>query len=635
MEDRKIWVYDIETLASVFTYTAYNIDTKEIVKFVIHSSRNDIIEMVEHILSCNGMVGFNNLSFDYPVIHYILLNWKKWLENLKSNEEIIALIYKKVQDIINGQIENKFGSIIRTKEVLVPQLDLFRMWHFNNKARSTSLKALEISMNYPNVMDMPIDHARTDIREDEIEGILEYNENDVLATEKFYQLSEGKIGLRKGLEVKYGLPCINYPDSKIGEELVLKLYCDATGLNPWEVKKLRTERESIDLGECIFDYIEFKTSLFNQLLTKLKSKTITQTKGSIEESVIYKGFKYDYGTGGIHGCIKPGVYISDDKYMIIDADVASLYPSIAIVNRLFPEHLGEIFCDVYENGIVKPRLEAKKAGDMIMANGFKLSANSVYGKSNDKYSFLYDPKYTLQTTLNGQFMLTMLCEDLVEAIKDLQMLQVNTDGITMRILRSDYQKYLDICAVWEKKVRLTLEYVEYDKMIIRDVNNYMAVTTKGKVKYKGAFEIEKELHKDNSFKIVPIAISEYFTKGIPVEQTIRNHKNIYDFCGRQKFIGQDYGVTHTLDYMKNGNAYDRVDKQQKNVRYYITSKGSTFVKHYSSGGEEVINRGYQAKVFNKFEDKEDFKDYSINYEFYIKEANKEINNIVDKQLELF
>jgi len=106
---------------------------------------------------------------------------------------------------------------------------------------------------------------------------------------------------------------------------------------------------------------------------------------------------------------------------------------------------------------------------MTLSDGFKLSLNSVYGKSNDIYSFLYDPLYTMKTTLNGQLLLTMLCEDLTLAIPDLQMLQVNTDGITMKIRRNAIAKYHNTCKKWENKTKLSLEYVEYSKMIIRDV----------------------------------------------------------------------------------------------------------------------------------------------------------------------
>ena len=628
--DRNIWVYDIETLKSCFTYTAVNIDTLEIVQYVIHIDRDDSEELLKHLNSCKGQIGFNNINFDYPIIHYFMLNYSKWKFTL-TIDDIIKLLYSKAQDIINQQSQQNFVTIVAIplKDVKIPQLDLFKLWHFNNKARATSLKSLQISMNYPNVKEMPISHTRDDIRYEEIEGVLDYNLNDVLSTFEFYKRSQDKINLRKELNKKYNLNCLNFPDSKIGEFLTLKLYCESTNKDIWEVKKMRTERSFIDLKECIFPYIKYNSKEFNDLLDMLKLKSIKETKGELEYSVVYKGFKYDFGSGGIHGCIKSGLYESDDRYIIIDADVASLYPSIAIVNRLYPEHLGEEFCDVYENGIVNPRLAAKKNGDMVMADGFKLSANSVYGKSNDKHSFLKDSMYTMKTTINGQLMLTMLAEQLVDNIEDIIVLQINTDGITVKIDRNQVSTYYDICKKWQESVKLTLEYVEYQKMWIRDVNNYGALTIKGKIKNKGAFEIEKDYHKDNSFKIIPIALQNYFVNNIPVEDTILGHTNIYDFCGRQKFkTGESYGTIH---YIKKDKI--EIEEQQRNVRYYISNKGATFIKNYSKGTSEVINKGYQVTIFNDFVEKT-MNEYDINYDFYIKEANKEINNIIDKQLTL-
>jgi len=625
--DRQTWVYDIETLASCFTYTAYNIDTKKVFQAVLHKDRFELDKLIKHLKSCKSQIGFNNINFDYPIIHFILnRNPRVWNNNIIKKIDIINEIYTETQRIIDDQ--NPFGTAIKQNEVLIPQLDLFRLWHFNNKARTQSLKGLEIAMKFPNVQDMPISHTRNDIDLLEIDDILDYNLNDVMATYEFYLKSLDKIELRKGLNQKYNLNCANFPDSRIGEELTLKLYCQESGLDYWETKKLRSERLKIALNDCIFDYIKFESNEFNSLLNKFKSKVITETKGAVEESVIFHGFKYDFGLGGIHGCINPGIYESNSEYIIIDADVASLYPSIAVLNNLYPAHLGPEFCKVYES-ILKQRIAAKKVGDMTMSDGFKLSLNSVYGKSNDKYSFLYDPEYTMKTTLNGQLMLAALCERLVNAIPNLQMLQVNTDGVTVKIPIYEYETYSIICTAWEKETKLTLEYVEYSKMVIRDVNNYLAITTKGKVKYKGAFEIQKDYHKDNSFMIIPIALSEYFVKGIPIEETIKNHKDIYDFCGRQKFKGQDYGE---IEFIQHNTL--RREKQQKNVRYYISNKGSSFIKHYAKGSTEIINVGYQVTIFNTFINK-DWKDYDINYNFYIKECYKELNQIINKQTKLF
>lgn len=668
-KNRGLWVYDIETIASVFTYIAINVDTEEIVKYAIHKDRSDYDELIKHLKSCNGQIGFNNIGFDYPIIHYILTK----TSNIDKRVDTINGIYKKSQEIIEEQNKGTFGfehykKGLKEKDWLIDQMDLFKLWHFNNMARTQSLKGLEIAMNYPNVMEMPFSHERTDVTLEEIESVFEYNLNDVLATYEFYKLSKGKIDLRIELNSKYSLNCINYPDSKIGEELILKLYCQKTGKDVWDVKKLRTNRDKIVFKDCILNYIQFESKEFNKLLTTLKSKIITETKGSVNESVIYKGFKYDFGTGGIHGCIKPGVYESTDTHVIIDCDVSSLYPSIAVVNNFYPEHLGTSFCNVYSN-MLDQRLEAKKAKNMVLSDGFKLSLNSVYGKSNDKFSFLYDPKYTMQTTLNGQLLLTMLSEKLVNTI-DMQVLQINTDGITMKLARKDLDIYYDICNKWMKLTQLQLEYVEYSKMIICDVNNYLAFTKEGKVKNKGRFEINKDYHKDNSFKIIPIALERFFKNGISVEDTVNNHINIYDFCGRQKFKGKDYGETHELDLDENQLPYDKITKQQKNTRYYISNNGCTFIKVYNKpkkkekeidlkekyiqsnieifndsissksielnlgNSREVINKGYQVTIFNNYK-KLPFSDYNVNLNFYIDEANKEISSILGNQLQLF
>lgn len=628
----KVVVYDVETLAGCFTYTDYDIHTGEIKQFVIHPDRNELDELYIHLKSLTGQIGFNNLAFDYGIIHLILVKYDEWLngwDRSYDTVDIINDIYSRAQELIGSQFSIIPQMPYKEKDMLISQMDLFRIWHFNNPARSTSLKSLQIAMNYPNVEDMPIHHNTKNISTEDIENILSYNLNDVLSTYEFYKRSKGKIDLRKGLIKKYGLKCLNYPDSKIGEELTLKLYCEATGLKSYDVKKLRTEREIIHLRDCIFPYIKFKTPVFNEFLEELKTISVKETNGAFKKSIIFKRFQYDYGLGGIHGCIKAGVYEDNDEWIIIDADVGSMYPSIAIVNKLYPLHLGEIFCEVYENGIVVPRLTAKKAGDSIMADGFKLSANSVYGKSNDKHSFMMDPFYTMCTTLNGQLMLTMLCEKIVLSISDVIVLQVNTDGFTIKMRRSDLDKYYKICKQWEKYTNLTLEYAEYSKMVIRDVNNYLALYTNGKIKHKGAFEIDKDYHKDTSFRIIPLAVSEYFVNGIPVEETIKNHTNIYDFCGRQKFKRGTWGVTYEL-IMGDVTPV----KQQHNVRYYMSQKGHKLIKHFEDGRSNIVCEGQPLIIFNKYVEKP-FHEYEIDYQYYIRKAYQEIRNVENNQLSLF
>lgn len=625
--DNKIEVYDLETLFNAFTYTGINKDTKALIFFIIWNDINDLDDLVEHIQSLRGQVGFNNLNFDYPVLHYILTNYQ-FLKTLRT-EDIAKSIYAEAQRIIKLEY-----SEVREASVLIPQLDLFRIHHFDNKAKMTSLKKVEIALEFPNVQDMPIHHSEEIISFEQVLQILDYNKNDVEATVEFYFKTLDKIELRRGLLRKYGLKCLNFSDSKIGEQLTLKLYCEHTGKDEATVKKQRTRRKSFKFKDCIPSYVKFKTDTFNELLEYLKGIEVPTLKESFAYSVDYRGFQLDLGTGGIHGCIKAGIYESDDEMLIIDSDVASLYPSLAIVNDLYPKHLGIEFKDVYENGIVNPRLEAKKNGDKVMADGFKLSANSVYGKSNSEYSFLFDPLYTLQTTLAGQLSLCMLAEQLQEGIEDLVILQINTDGISSKIPNESKQLYMDICEDWMKQTKLILEHVDYAKMIIRDVNNYIAVDLNGKIKYKGTFKPNAEMRKDGEYHksfsqgIVPIALSDFYIKGVAVEETIKNCTNIYEFCKTGNTTGKWWAETFDV----NGNV---IAKQQKNNRYYLASDGTGFRKctykpNKETGEDELTSTEYEAgklvRIFNRYEEKP-FIDYKLDYQYYIDECYKIIHRL--------
>ncbi len=634
-------VIDLETLKGIFTYTGLDIKTEKISQFIIHKNLNQLPELISHLEKLQGMISFNGLNFDYPILHYILQNYKQW--DKLSNSEIILKIYTKAQDIINAQDKEDFNTIVAIpqKNWYFKNLDLFKLWHYNNKARSTSLKALEISMNMDNVMEMPISHTQEVISGEEAKSILEYNLYDVVATYQFYKRSLEKVELRKIIQAKYDLPCMNWNNGKIGEQLILKLYCEKTNKKYWDVKNQRTYRSEIALRDCVPNNIKFDNAKFNTLLEYFNSKTVTSTKGSVDYSLIHKGIKYYYGTGGIHAAIKCGIYESDDHFIIKSCDVASLYPSLATVYQFTIEHLGKEFLEVYEKEIVGVRLaekrKPKKEQDKSIIDGYKEAANIPYGKSNDENSFLYDPLYTMKTTIAGQLVISMLCEQLAN-IPNSQILMVNTDGLEIKIPRIYEAQYNDICKAWENHTKLVLEFIDYKKMIIGDINNYIAESMDGKIKNKGRFEVEKVIggepayHKDNSFKIIPLALEKFFISSIPVEETIRNHKNIFDFCGRQKFKGGDIGQVNTIKYDTLGNPYNHVEVQQKNVRYYISTNGSTFIKRYKKGTSEFINKGFKVTIFNKYVEQED---YSIDTQFYIKECYKEINQIVSKQTSLF
>lgn len=501
-------------------------------------------------------------------------------------------------------------------------------------------------MNLPFVEDMPFEHDHW-VTKEEIPLILDYNNKDVIATNKFLNVTLGntdlplyegknKIELRQKVSKQYGFNCLNYNDIKLGTELILRLYCKRFNRNIKQVRKLRTYRSSFSLKECIPKWVNFKSNEFNKLLLDFSNINIYDgiTKKVFSLSVIYHGIKIDYGTGGAHASIKPGVYDSDDKWMILDLDIDAMYPKLAIEQGLYPEHLGSKFLDIYNGEIVSVRLKEKKKPkkerDFVIVEGFKLAANGFYGKSNSNDSFAYDPLYTMKTTVSGQILISMWAERLAKASPSMQIIQINTDGITIRVLKKDHNKCIDITEQLMKETDMTYEAAIYNKMVIQDVNNYCAQYDFGAYKYKGLFEINKELHKDPSMRVVRIALSNYFFKGIPIMETLKNHDNIYDFCLRFKV---NRGWESQYKYVEDNKVKTKV--LSKNTRYYVSNSGGALYKYNTSDGRlGGINVGNVTTLFNEYVEKP-MEDYKINYDFYLKECRKILDSIEDKQLTLF
>jgi hypothetical protein len=629
--EKKVWVYDLEQLENFHSAIFVNRDDKKDHRvFYIHKSKDQRQELYDFLQDeVAGLIGFNNVNYDYPLLHYFIHLIDAYEGNAALPiERFLEQMHYESQRIIKEEY-----SAIPHWKVLIPQLDLFRIHHFDNKAKRTSLKAVEIAIQYPNVQDMPFEHDHW-VEEDEIIDILNYNMNDVQATLKFYWKSADMVELRKMLSKQYDLNLRNYNDPKIGQEIFGREIARKKQVHYNAIKDMRTYRREIDLGKCLLPYIAFSNKEFQDLHKFFKETTIYTTYKPFEKSVIYKGFKYDYGVGGIHGCIDSGVYESTDTHMILDIDVAAYYPALAIQNKFYPRHLGQTFTEVYKE-LFDTRMEAKRTGNKPVNSGLKLALNGVYGKSNDQYSLFYDPMYTMKVTVNGQLLLTMLAEWMVDEIKDITMIQANTDGITVKIPRTEYDAVMAICSDWEIKTGMILEYGEYKKMIIRDVNNYLAQTTDGYVKPKGCFEIIPmqngaiAYNKNWSMRVVPKAIHAFYLEGIPIEDFIRKHDNIYDF-GIGFRARKDWSIIYT-DI--EGGSKVRT-KQQRTIRYYVSSTGGSVTKQNKDGRIISLESGRSVTIFNRAYTAP-MEHFNINYNYYIAEANKIKYAVDDGQQKLF
>lgn len=638
-------VYDLECLVNVFTYTGYTPKTDTWYQFVISPWRNDAKKLYEHITRGNFVqCGFNNLAYDFPLLWHFMRHYEGDYEFL-SGLMLSQTLYQKSQYLVNE-------LFTEVKKPIISQIDLYKIWHYNNKARSCNLKQLEIAMRMDNVEEMPIHHTHWCSEEDE-EKILKYNKWDVWATYQFFLVTIGntdyplykgknKLQLRNDLNKKFHVNVTNMGDVPMGEELMLQLYSRETHQNPYYLKKSGgTPRGIIYLKDCIPYWCNIKSKEFNKFLDKLKQTSIKGEKGEFQFSVIFHNAKFDFGIGGTHQCIEPGVYKSDDRWIIVDFDVSSLYPSIAKSLKLYPEHLGPQFMQQYSDFIDKRIAEKhkdKKERDNVLIEGYKLICNGVYGKSNEEKSFLYDPLYTFKTTIAGQLFICMWAERLVEAIPTLKFIQTNTDGISIKIPRTELEKARNVNNQLTKETTLVIEEAFYNKMCQRDVNNYIGIysdSTKENehIKLKGDYEIFKEFHKDSSMRIVAKAVKDYFVYGTPVEETIYNCRDIYDFCMQLKTNSKSTPYFRHLN--DEGKLVD--DKLNRMTRYYI-SKGKesgTLFKKFEDGRITGVNVGYSCTLFNKYFNVDNWDDYKIDYQFYITEANKLKNPLAYKQLDLF
>jgi hypothetical protein len=625
---------DYETLCSCFIAVFEGVKSEEPIIFTIHESKNEILELVtfleRNIAYDEWHVSFNGIGFDSQITEHILRNKEQLLE--QSGDTIARFIYRKAQDVINRSNNGEFQEY-SPRDLSIRQLDVFKLNHWDNNAKRSSLKWIQYTMDWHNIIDMPIHHT-TEVTTEQIPEIIRYCINDVKSTKQIMFLCKDQIDLRRQLTDEYGIDLYSASEPRISKELFLLFLSKQTGIKKYELRQMRTNRLKITVRDIILPYIEFKTATFQNLLKKFQDVVIYpgETKGGFKYSVRYKGVQTDFGLGGVHGARSTKVYEANQEMIIMTSDVTSFYPNLAIRNKWAPAHLPkEEFCNLYEWFFEERKKIPKKDPKNYV---YKIILNSTYGLSNDENSFLYDPEFTMRITINGQLSLTMLYEMICEEIPNALPLMQNTDGLETMIPKHYEDKYMEICRRWEKLTNLQLEHDKYSKIILGDVNNYIAITEDAKSKCKGRFEFANlAMHKNKSFLVIPKAIHAYFVDGIKPEDFIKSNTNIFDFCGGVKIKGDWNFYEHKVvsgEYL--------IEKVQHTIRYFISNTGSKVIKKNNTDNREIqIEAGkWLQTLMIDYKDKP-FSEYDINYDYYLDKINKEIRDLepIVTQLSLF
>jgi len=625
-EDLNVEIADIETYRALFLYCSYVPSTGKRYQFEISFRRNDLYALVKHLKDHKRdfIVTFNGVSFDGQVLQFILDKYKKWHD--KEYHEIVRLIAMFAEEIISNQ-DYELPPPYKEHYLDFRQIDLFKVLHYDNDARKTGLKwAFEFSLD-GDIEELPIDNKKPILTSEEIEAVIEYCWNDVMATYNGYRLCLGetehpdykgknKIQLRLDLIEEFNLShtAVNWNDVKIGTELNKKNYLEMAHLTVnqlWDKIRARKTRTGFSFKDCFPYYAKFETKDFKEFIRKVGNTKVNLNEKQ-EFPFHHKGVNYMFAKGGGHSNDKPRRVNIPKGYVLMDADVGSMYPRIIEKLNIFPVHLGPTWNLAYVSNIPR-RLEAKKKYKETkepkwdnLQECFKYVLNGNFGKLGDRHDWQYDPFAAMRVTIGGQIDIFMLAEDFV--MRGYQIISMNTDGLTVMIPEDKVQEYYQVCKAWEREVgndvRGNLEYVEYEMFVQTSVNDYIAVKKadwkdvdgvfkavpinkpmghKDKVKKKGDFLTWYELHKNKSKCIIPIALEQFFTKGVPVVDTVEEHRNIFDFCIARK-ASKDY------HYKSIDRKTGRQTELNKLVRYYCAmSPDKQLKKHKAADAKQKIN----------------------------------------------
>ncbi len=653
------FVWDIECYQNLFLVGMKNTRTGQRKRFECSDWNNDYTDLRRTIkvMKDNGarMVGFRNTFYDYPLLHHVL----KTVGTRDIPGTKIARIAKIKSDQIINSRGNQWEHVIWDNECLVPQIDLFRIHHFDNIARMTSLKTLEFNMRSNSIQDLPYPPDAV-LDERMAEEVVRYNDHDIDQTEKFLIKSADSIRFREELTARYGKNFLNHNDTKIGKDFFImeleKAGVKCFGYDPEDGRyPIQTHRRQMYLEDIILPVVKFERPEFNAIKNWVGRQVIRETKGVFTEfpeadlgdlarysdtatinkkingekvplvrslNCVVDGFKFVFGTGGVHGSVNPTIIHEDDDWMILDLDVTSYYPNIAIVNHIYPQHLGETFVQIYKRLYEDRKKYEKGTPENAM---LKLALNGVYGDSNNQFSPFYDPQYTMSITINGQLLLCMLAERLL-TVPGLQLLQVNTDGLTVRMRRSDKPLVDELADEWQEITGLNLEGATYRRMFIRDVNNYIGEYTDGKLKRKGAYEYDREWHQNHSALVVPKIASKHLIEGIDIHDAIRQHDDPMDFMLRT-----NVNRTSTLDIEYGGLS----EELQRTTRYYISNEGGTLIKTMPPLPKNPdkwrrfnLEKGWFVTPMNEMDEVTD-----INYDYYEQKVRELVDPLLNGMME--
>ncbi len=635
-----VTLLDIETFLEHFECSVENYVSGEKKSFWCNNIRDDRRDLKKYLETYKGfMVTFNGIHFDFVVLSYI----KKYNYFLdKTPREFCEIVYNFASLIISSDDPTITFPFKPGKWFpKITQIDLYLYWaRLLRISKKISLKGLAVQLNYPVIQELPYPPDTENLSETQIQEINHYCSihdlgvlrrlMDVLSKgDRDVPLGDlGTVSLRKQIVQDYGINAWSMDAPKIASEALLLEYCRKTGLSREVVSRWKWEAPTIKFGDLFPPHLFlFKTVLFKQVQYEWYNAINEFTKQFNIIDELGHGCKLSVGVGGIHSILSNQVFLKKDNYSLLDIDIESLYPQNIINFEAFrfPEVL-EAYRAFKEYRVTQTKPNLKK---------FKGTPEEIYWKTIDAYykvilngtsghldspeSWLFNREGIMRVRCGGQLILLTMLEKIWQ--KNIEIIQVNTDGLTVQIKDEDLEWFYEMVKETEHLYNVKFEYAEYSKMVFYNVNAYLAVETNGKVKEKGIFVRRPALGNSTDFLIIPNLLYDYFVKGLKPETNIADYTDIFLFCASQK-VDKSYQVFW-------GN-----DKTQRLNRYYVSKKGKFLYKE-RGGKKHHMLKGFGVQLYNNHIE-QPIQNYNINYSFYLKQVNDIISEIERKnQLSLF
>lgn len=591
------YIFDCEVFAHDWLFVFKEVATGEYT--VIWNDNDEVLAFMERNPYLGG---FNNKHYDNHILKAVMCGFTP--EQVKEINDLIIVHELNGWDI----------PALREYRVYFDSFDLK-----DDCQDGVSLKGIEAHLGIPieeTEVDFNVDHV---LSESEKAQTTYYCKYDVDATEILFKLRQGyldnkaAVGRKRGLTDRQAMYMTNAK--------LTSVYLQAQKPEkPWT-----DERDYQYPDKLLRQYIPQEVFDFFDKLHDPNIPNYLLFGGYDKQGVKHKGAALDFSIGeckctiaygGIHGAIPTYVEEATEGRSIRNKDVASYYPHLMTIPLSKGQKYG--FCSrnipspqVYVDTL-EERVQAKKAGDKVTANALKLVLNTTYGtmlngKDGVAFNDLYDPLMGRSVCITGQLLLLELSMHLVSECPTLKIIQLNTDGIMVSFDNSDEAKWQEITQEWQDRTGFELEEDFIQKIVQRDVNNYVEVPVgDGKPKVKGGALVRGILTNanidftkmglpawenmsggawniNNNAVIVARAIQDYFVKGVDPEETIMASKNILDFQVIAKVGGKYSGC-----YQMVGE--DKVPVQKVN-RVYATADrryGTIYKTHAVTGKDAKV-----------------------------------------------